>query len=344
MRALTVQPGAGARVDDVPEPPEPEGAILVETLAVGVCGTDREIIEGAVGSPPPGRERWIIGHESLGRVIEAPAGSGFEGGDLVTGVVRRPDPVPCPQCAAGEFDMCGNGLYTEHGIKGRDGFLAERFRLEPASAIKIDRALGEHGVLMEPASVVAKAWEQVESVGGRALWEPRRALIVGAGPIGLLAALMGAQRGLEVHVLDRIEGGPKPALVSDLGAVYHSSPDTLDGAYDAAIDCTGADTLVLTAIERLALGGVCCLVGFAPDGPRPPVDVTRLNRHLVYGNRAVVGSVNASRRHFHHAHQALRRADPTWLGRLVTDRVPLDRWQQAFEPHPDRIKAVIELG
>jgi glucose 1-dehydrogenase len=344
MRALTVAPGSAVRiaVEDVPEPSPSDGSILVETLLVGVCGTDREIVEGHVGSAPDGRDRWVIGHESLGRVIEAPAGSGFEPGDTVVGVVRLPDPVPCPHCAAGELDMCGNLRYTEHGIVGRDGFLAERFRLEPSSAFKIDRRLGERGVLMEPASVLAKAWEQVERIGGRALWEPCRVLVTGAGPIGLLAALMGMQRGLDVHVLDQVETGPKPVLVERLGARYHVSPDSLEGAFDVAIDCSGASALAFASLELLAPGGVCCLVGIGHGGARSAIDLDALNRDLVLNNKALVGSVSSNRRHFHLAHEALRKADPDWLGRLITDRLPIRHWERAFEPDPGRIKAVIE--
>src|SRR5690606_11408018 len=153
-------------------------------------------------------------------VIEAPDDCGLQPGDLVVGIVRHPDPVPCPNCAVGEWDMCRNGRYTEHGIKQLDGFGAERYRLDPAFAVKLDPGLDRVGVLLEPASVLAKAWEHIEAIGRRARWEPRRALVTGAGPIGLLAALMGVQRGLEVHVVDIVTEGPKPGLVRELGATY----------------------------------------------------------------------------------------------------------------------------
>ena len=224
MRALTVKPGEAnsARVEDVPEPPAADGPILVQALAVGVCGTDLEIVSGAYGWAPPGKERLVLGHESLGRVLEAPAGCGLAAGDLVAGIVRLPDPVPCVNCAAGEWDMCRNGKYTEHGIKEIDGFCSERWRVHPSHAVKVAAHLGHLGVLMEPASVLAKAWDHVERIGRRAVWQPRSVLITGAGPIGLLATMMGRQRGLEVHVLDRVDTGPKPQLVRDLGAHFHT--------------------------------------------------------------------------------------------------------------------------
>ena len=205
----------------MPEPHPDLGSVLVETVAVGICGTDREIIHGEYGTAPPEEDYLIIGHESLGRVLDAPAASGLVAGDLVVGIVRRPDPVPCTNCSVGEWDMCRNGLYTEHGIKELHGFCAERFRLEPNEAVKVDPRLGDLGVLLEPASVIAKAWEHIDRIGARAHWKPERALVTGAGPIGLLAALMGVQRGLEVHVLDLVEKGLKPDLVRDLGASYH---------------------------------------------------------------------------------------------------------------------------
>src|SRR5262245_62243492 len=160
MRAISVSPGVAnsARLDDVGEPSASDGAVLVRTLALGVCATDREILAGAYGSAPPGDKRLVLGHESLGVVEAAPESSGLAPGDLVVGIVRRPDPVPCIACAAGEWDMCRNGRYTERGIKERHGYGAERFRIEPEFAIKIDRALGILGVLLEPASILAKAW------------------------------------------------------------------------------------------------------------------------------------------------------------------------------------------
>ena len=198
----------------MPEPDESAGSILVEAVAVGICGTDVEIASGAYGWAPPGRERLVLGHESLGRVVNPGPSGGLRPGDLVVGIVRRPDPVPCPNCAVGEWDMCRNGQYTERGIKQIDGFMSERWRIEPGYFTKVDASLGLLGVLLEPATVVAKAWELVGAMRARAFWVPRRVLVTGAGPIGMLAALIGVQHGLEVHVLDRVTEGAKPRLCS----------------------------------------------------------------------------------------------------------------------------------
>jgi glucose 1-dehydrogenase len=184
LRAVTVMPGTSrsVRLEEVPEPDAELGPVLVEALAVGVCGTDVEIASGLYGWAPPGRERLILGHESLGRVID-PGPSAFEVGDLVVGIVRRPDPVPCPNCAVGEWDMCSNGRYTERGIKQVDGFMADVWRIEPEYAVKLDRDLGVLGVLLEPTTVVVKAWEHVAAIGRRTYWDPKTLLVIGAGPM-----------------------------------------------------------------------------------------------------------------------------------------------------------------
>src|SRR3954469_9892252 len=224
MKAITVEPHKPdtARLEDIPEPHPHGGSVLVQAIAVGVGCTSVEIVEGKYGWAPPERTRLVLGHESLGRVLDPGASGTLEEGDLVVGIVRRPDPVPCPNCAVGEWDMCRNGKYTERGIKQLDGFMSERWRIEPEYAMKIDSSLGLLGVLLEPTTVVSKAWEQVQLIGQRAYWEPRTVLVTGAGPIGLLAALVGRQRGLDVHVLDRVDTGPKPELVRALGATYHT--------------------------------------------------------------------------------------------------------------------------
>jgi glucose 1-dehydrogenase len=346
MRAITVLPGkrGTAELSEVGEPPASDGPVLVEALALGVCGTDREIIEGGYGAAPPGHDRLVLGHESLGRVLEAPAGAGLEHGDLVVGIVRRPDPVPCANCAAGEWDMCRNGRYTERGIKELDGYGAQRWRLEPEYAVRIDPGLGHLGVLLEPASVLAKAWEHVERIGRRAHWEPRRALVTGAGPIGLLAALLGVQRGLEVHVLDRVTEGPKPRLVAELGASYHSgAPAEACADADVVVECTGVGSLVFDVIRCNAPGGIVCLTGISSGGREVALDAADVNRHLVLENDVVFGSVNANRRHYEQAAAALARADRDWLQRLVSRRVPLDRWAEALERRPDDVKVTIDF-
>ena len=184
---MSVIPGRSGSelIAELPDPLRAEGPVLVEGLLAGICGTDAEILRGG-GQPPDGGPRLVIGHESLGRVLAAPAGAPVRPGDLVAGVVRRPDPVPCPACAAGRQDFCENGRYTERGIKGLDGYGATRWRVSPRYAVPVPDRLGDLGVLTEPGSVVAKAWEQIDRMALRAPRPGSRvrvALVAGAGPI-----------------------------------------------------------------------------------------------------------------------------------------------------------------
>jgi len=346
MRALTVRPGEKESLElrDVPEPAPEEGSVLVDGLAVGLCGTDQEIVEAQYGQAPPGAEYLVLGHENLGRVREAPDGAGVAVGDLVVGIVRRPDPVPCGACAIGEWDMCRNGRYTEHGITGRHGFARERWRVEPDALVRLDPALAEVGVLLEPTTILAKAWEQVERIGARAFFAPTVVAVTGAGPVGLLGALLGVQRGLEVHVFDIVAEGFKPELVHALGATYHTEPLPQSGLLpDITIECTGVPSVVVDAISTEANDGITCLTGVSGVGHKLPLDVGSLNRQAVLRNDVIFGSVNANMRHYRQAAEALAAADRGWLRRLITRRVPLTRFTDAFERHDD-VKVVLELG
>jgi threonine dehydrogenase-like Zn-dependent dehydrogenase len=170
-------------------------------------------------------------------------------------------------------------------------------------------------------------------------------LVTGAGPIGLLAALMGAQRGLSVHVLDRNAGGRKEESVRDLGGTYHSDAGTLDRlAPDILMECTGAPSVIRACLGSTARAGIICLAGVTEPGKTLDVDIGRLNRTMVLDNDCVFGSVNANRRHYEMAAQALARADKSWLRRLMTRRVPLERWSEALEQRPGDIKVIIEFA
>jgi threonine dehydrogenase-like Zn-dependent dehydrogenase len=347
VKAITVEPRkpGTARLEDVAEPDVRSGSVLVEAIAVGVCGTDVEIAEGKYGWAPPGKTRLILGHESLGRVIEPDATGRMKEGDLVVGIVRRPDPVPCPNCAVGEWDMCRNGQYTERGIKQIDGYMSEHWRIEPEYAIKIDPSLGLLGVLLEPTTVVAKAWEEVEFIGSRSFWEPRTVLVTGAGPIGLLAALLGKQRGMDVHVLDRVESGTKPDLVHALGATYHSGGvEAIGFEPDVIIECTGVGPVIINCVQHIGAGGIVCLAGVGAGGPAGNLIAADVAAQVVLKNGVVVGSVNANKRHWFKAGEALARADRDWLSRLISRCEKPERFAQALERKPDDIKVVIQFA
>lgn len=345
MRAMAVEPGReGSGTVVELDDPVGEGEVLVDGIAVGICGTDDEIVDGEGGAAPDGEQHLVLGHESVGRVAEAPAGCGLSPGDLVVGIVRRPDPVPCRPCSVGAWDMCRNGRYTERGIKELHGFGAEQWRTEPAFAVRVDPRLGEAAVLVEPASVVAKAWDHIEHIAERSPMQPRCVLVTGAGPIGLLAALLGAQRELDVHVLDRVDSGPKPRLVENLGATYHSGSIDEIPEPDLIIECTGAIPVIHEILTHNLPASIICLTGLSPPGGTTEIDLGGLNRHIVLANDVVFGSVNANRAHYELAANALGDADPDWLSRLITRRVPLQRWTDALERKPDDVKVVVDLG
>ncbi|MDP8968417.1 MAG: glucose 1-dehydrogenase [Actinomycetota bacterium] len=346
MRAITVVPGEprSARLEEIPEPPPEAGAVLVEAVAIGVCGTDGEIIRGEYGWSPPGRARLVLGHESLGRVVEAPDDAPVAAADLVVGIVRRPDPDPCVCCAAGEWDQCRNGRYTERGIKEVDGYGSERWRVEPEFAVRVDPQLGRLGVLLEPASIVAKAWDQIDRISRRACTRIETVLVTGAGTIGLLAALLARQRGLDVHVLDVVAGGPKPEAVAALGATYHRGDVQDVGDVDVVVEATGVGSLVFDVFRQTNPGGIVCLTGVSPAGRRIEVDAGAINRELVLENDLIFGSVNANRRHYELAAEALARADRDWLERIVTRWVFLGQWQSALTARDDDIKVAIVFG
>jgi threonine dehydrogenase-like Zn-dependent dehydrogenase len=241
--------------------------------------------------------------------------------------------------------MCRNGLYTERGIKERHGYCSERYRIAPEHLVRLDPRLGAVGILTEPASVIAKAWEQIERIGARAHWRPQRVLVTGAGPIGLLAALFAVQRGYEVHVLDRVSDGPKPGLVAALGATYHhGAAAEASQQMDIVIECTGVGQLVLDILSHPSANRIVCLTGVSSGARRISVDMAALNKTMVLENDVVFGSVNANARHYRAAVTALAAANPQWLEQLITRRVPLARWSEALVRQPHDVKAVIELA
>ena len=339
MRALVLrrrQGSAAIEVEELGEPVESDTTLLVEGVALGICGTDRRLLERK-GRLADGTDRLIVGHESLGRVLRAPAGSGWSVGELVVGVVRQADPAACWYCKQGQWDLC-EGDYAERGISGADGFGAERYCLEPEAAVRVGPLAEDTAVLLEPASIVAKAWEVIER---HLQWRCERVAVLGAGPIGQLAALFSVQRGCETNVVDQVSDGPKPRQVEALGASYHTEVPSLCGHFDVVLECSGA--LVREAVALTASGGVCCLIGGGESMGHTEVRLGALARDVMMLNRAVIGVMSSNRHHFEVAVRALSQAPAGWLPGLIGPSVPLEDWRSAFEVGPREIKAVISL-
>jgi glucose 1-dehydrogenase len=346
VRAVAVVPGkpGSAEIIEVPDPPLSDGAILVRGRLIGVCGTDAEIVMDGYGRIPDGADRLVLGHESLGEVIEAPPETGLHRGDLIAGVVRRPDPEPCSACAAGELDMCRNGGFVERGITGAPGYGSELWRVDEEYAVRIDPALGELGVLLEATSVVAKAWAQVDRISAGLPYTPGVALVTGAGPIGLLAALLARQRGFDTWVIDVLTDGPKPQLVADLGANYSAArASELPVHPEVVIECTGQGPVLSDVFASVSPNATIALAGLSHHPYLRNADLSAANRRLVLGNQVIFGTVNAGRRHYEQAGDALAKADPGWLARLLTRRVPMHAWADALVKEPDDIKVTVAL-
>jgi threonine dehydrogenase-like Zn-dependent dehydrogenase len=241
--------------------------------------------------------------------------------------------------------MCRNGLYKEAGIKEHHGYAREAYRLDPEYAVAVEPALGDLGVLLEPASVVAKACMHSLRMLQRTVVPAKTALITGAGPIGLLAALATCQYGLETYVVDIVDSGPKPDLVRDLGAHYHAgSAADLDISPEVVIECTGLGSVLREAGAKAAPGAVVALTGISSAPSGADVDLNVFNKNMVLSNKVLIGSVNAARSHYELAAKALARADPAWLGRLISRRVPAEHWPEALERQPDDVKVVLDFA
>jgi threonine dehydrogenase-like Zn-dependent dehydrogenase len=340
MQALVVEPGRphSARAEEVPEPRREPGTVLLRPLEVGVCGTDREIAEGLFGIPPEGSDLHVLGHEVLARVEED--AEGFARGDLVAATVRR-SCGRCEACAIGSPDACGTGLYLERGITRLDGFAAELVAEAADQLIPVPRSLGRLGVLAEPSSICERALRHVRAIGQRQPWFPRRALVLGAGAIGMLATYFLRLEGFEVWTASR---GPatsrKAELVSASGARYVSTEDTAAtaladevGGFDIVLEAAGDAQLMLEAVGMLRRNGVACLLGIDGRPQRVSIDGTVVAQDLVVQNRVLFGSVNAHTIDWQAAVADLDRARARWpepLEAFVGLRVPLAAFAEAF--------------
>ena len=340
--ALLTEPGrAGTtRVIELPASGgRLEGHVTLRPLEIGVCGTDREISHGLFGVAPVGEPVLVLGHEVLGIVDED--GYGFARGDLVTATVRR-SCGRCAACHAGSPDSCLTGDYGERGITRLHGFARELVAEDPQQLIAIPASLGRLGVLAEPASVCARALRHIHAIGGRQPWEPRRALVIGAGAVGMLATYLLRLEGVEVWTaaLEPLDD-PRSELAAAAGARYVSTTGTSLGAlreevgpFDIVIEAAGNADVMAETLGLLGRSGVACLLGIDPRLRSVAVEGTVLGLDAILENRVVFGSVNAQRRDWLAAVQALDDAHRRWPGALdafVGPRVPLDRFQEAFD-------------
>jgi threonine dehydrogenase-like Zn-dependent dehydrogenase len=318
MRALVTEPGVegSARIEEIPDA---RGDTLLRVLEVGVCGTDREIAHGLFGVAADGGRSLVLGHEVLAEVVET--------GELVTATVRRSCRA-CVACEEGAPDSCLTGDYEERGITRLHGFACELVAEDAAQLIPVPRSLGRLGVLAEPTSICERALRHARTIGGRQPWQLQRALVLGAGAIGTLTALLLRLEGVEVVVASLEDAAP---IVESAGAAY-AHIDVLDelGRFDLVVECAGSAELAARCLGLLRRGGVACLLGIDGRDRRVEIEGRTLAVDTILENRVLFGSVNAHRVDWLAAVQDLARLDPELLRALIGLRVPLERFEDAF--------------
>ena len=364
MKAIAVIPGRpdSSHLREVPKPrleDVPEGrGVLVKVLRVGVDGTDREIIAADYGAAPPGDDYLIIGHESFGR-IEAvgPSVVGLKAGDYVTATVRRSGSSIYD--VIGTYDMTTDDSYYERGINLRHGYLTEYYVDDPEYIIRVPEELKHVGVLMEPTSIAEKAIAQAYEIQRRLrVWRPRRAAVLGASTLGLLATMVLRLRGLEVGALGRTRPPYlNSQLVEQIGGRYVSTADLgikqaseKYGPFDIILEGTGYSPLAFEAMEVLAKNGVVILVSVTGGDRKAEIPADKINLGFVLGNKVAVGSVNANREYFEMGVKDLSGAElayPGWLCKLLTHPIQgLENYQEmmrALTEAKDAIKVFCEV-
>jgi glucose 1-dehydrogenase len=357
MKAIVVRPGTkdSIHMRDMPDPKMKPDQVAVKMIRVGLCGTDAEINHGLYGKAPDGDEFLILGHENLGVVEEVGKKvTGWKPGDLVVATVRRPCGV-CPQCKMGENDMCSSGKYTERGIMRRHGYMAEYYTELPMFLNKIPREIRDFAVLLEPMSVVQKGIDHTYLLQHRLKgWKPKLAMVLGAGPIGLLAAAVLRVRGLRTVVVGREDPTDHRAqIVKQLGAEYvcvanKALPDVPKetGFPDIVIEATGVSRVVFDAMEILGANGVLCLLSVTGGDTMNAEPIDLINQRLVLGNQVVFGSVNANPRHFKQGVKDFVTIQKKWPGtmtKLLTNRIPWREHKKWFIERGTGIKSTLEI-
>ena len=338
------------------EPPVPETGprdLLLEVQRVGVCGTDRDIVAGLYGDAPEDADYLVLGHESLSRVAKVGKRvRGFKEGDLVVPTVRRNCHENCLNCRNGESDMCLTGHYREHGIKGLHGFASEFAVSDSGFVVKLPESLVDVGILLEPLTVVEKGITQTFLMQkARMKWKPTNALVLGAGPVGLLATGLLRLKGLDVSaVATRPKASLKAALVERTGAYYINAKETplanLEDKYDVVFEVTGSTSVALEAQRLIRANGIVAFLGIYKYQELTE-DAGRLFTDLVLGNRVYFGSVNANLTYFRQGVEDLLRIRKQWAGfleKIITRTARFDRLDEAYGPeNEEEIKTIIEF-
>lgn len=362
MKAIAIIPGKkDAFLTERPEPSvSAPDEIKIKILQVGICGTDREEVDGGRADPPSGSKELVIGHENFGRVVEVGSDvSVVKPGDYAMFTVRR----DCEPCICGHHnDMCFTGRYTERGIKGRDGYQVEYAVDKERYIIKIPEAIKHLGVLAEPMSVSEKAVNESVRIQCARLPEAKadtwlqgkQVLVAGLGPIGLLGAFILRLRGANVLGLDIVdEDTLRPSVLKEIGGKYVDGRKvkTLDlddtfGQIDLIFEATGVPQLEFELIDALGINGIYVLTGI-PAGKRPlNIIGAPLLQQIVLKNQIILGSVNASIQDFQRGIEEIGEAHqkyPDAIGKVITSRVPVDQFQDVFTKHDaNEIKSVIE--
>jgi threonine dehydrogenase-like Zn-dependent dehydrogenase len=362
MKAVAVFPAnRSVQVIDHPEPNiQSPDQVKVRLLDVGVCGTDREIISFQYGTPPEGSDYLIIGHESLGQVVETSERvTKAKPGDLVVLTVRRPCPHPsCIACRSGRQDFCYTGDFTERGIKQRHGYMTE-FVVEEESYVNVvPGALRDVAVLVEPLTIAEKSLEQLRIVQERLPWDGeghRRAVVLGAGPVGLLGAMALSIAGFEVTVYSRSSRQEeKNDIVSAIGAQYvaaetHSVEELSKavGAIDVVYEAIGASGVAFDVISHLGPNGVFIFTGVPGRKGPIEVDTDYIMRDVVLNNQVILGSVNAPPHSFQAAIRDLASFVEKWpkaVRALITARFPIEQATLALSPSTAGVKNVIAVS
>jgi glucose 1-dehydrogenase len=358
MMAAVVTPGkkGSIRAIDIKQPVPEASEVLVKVMRAGIDGTDQDINEGRYGVAPEGCEYLVVGHEAIG-IVENIGGATetFSPGDIVVSTVRRPCPQRCFSCRDLQADMCLTGDYLERGIKGFHGFMSEYYTEKPDNMIRIPPLLKDVAVLLEPLSVAEKGIDQIFRIQERFIWSPARALVLGAGSLGLLATLILRDMGFETYTIARhSKESPKARIVRDSGGRYidvNVEPlETLPkiyGPFDMIIEATGASGMVMGSRRMVSNGGIVCLLGLYQGDRVDSVHLDQLNLDMVLNNKVLFGSSSSNIWHFRRGVERMASIEHKWPGimrKMLTRTVQLENVADGLRRRPDDIKVLVEIA